>query len=217
MSWAGDSFRLGEPFLGAGGLRILEGGYLGEAELVEVSASGGLGTGKAGGQGRRRQARRAEDGTTDAGGRAPGRERGVLRFVGVCDQDRTAGGQRLANPEAAPSADPGHGPGDRGGAGPASGADGGRPGARDSAPSNPRRPALRWSSRAGASPPFPPWRCIPMGKRRTVLVAVRVTAVEFADWAGRGRGRRRAPVGADTPGPGDGSDVDGPRRPDYGP
>ena len=54
--------------------------------------------------------------------------------------------------------------------------------ARDSAPSNPKRPALRWSSRAGASPPFPPWRRIPMGKRRTVMVAVRVSPTEFADW-----------------------------------
>ena len=53
--------------------------------------------------------------------------------------------------------------------------------ARDSAPLNPGRPALRWSSRAGASPRFPPWRRIPMGKRRTVLVPVRVTAAEFAD------------------------------------
>ncbi len=34
----------------------------------------------------------------------------------------------------------------------------------------------------GASPQFPPWRRIPMGKRRTVLVAVRVTPTEFADW-----------------------------------
>ena len=54
--------------------------------------------------------------------------------------------------------------------------------ARDSAPSNPGRPALRWSSRAGASPPFPPWRRIPMARRRPVLVAVRVTPSESADW-----------------------------------
>ena len=53
--------------------------------------------------------------------------------------------------------------------------------ARDSAPLNPGRPALRWSSRAGASPRFPPWRRFPMGKRRTVTVAVRVSPTEFAD------------------------------------
>ena len=67
--------------------------------------------------------------------------------------------------------------------------------ARDSAPSNPKRPALRWSSRAGASPPFPPWRRIPMGKRRTVMVAVRVSPGDgaHADVDGPGgRGRARA-------------------------
>ena len=40
------------------------------------------------------------------------------------------------------------------------------------------RRALRWSSRAGASSPFSSWRRIPMGKRRAVLVPVRVTADE---------------------------------------
>ena len=59
--------------------------------------------------------------------------------------------------------------------------------ARDSAPSNPNSPALRWIARAGASPPFPPLRRSPLARRRPVLVAVRLTPDESADWRAKAK------------------------------
>ena len=37
-------------------------------------------------------------------------------------------------------------------------------------------------ARAGASPPFPPWRRGPLARSRPILVAVRLTPDESADW-----------------------------------
>ena len=40
---------------------------------------------------------------------------------------------------------------------------------------------------AGASPPFPPWRRSPMARSRPVLVAVRLTPDESADWRAKAK------------------------------
>ena len=70
-------------------------------------------------------------------------------------------------------------------------------------PSNPRRSALRQSSRAGGSRPFPPSRRGLMAERRIVTAAASVSPTELADWrakaaAAGGAGARGRPLSGST-------------------